>query len=377
MFVIKFPKNPLILKVKVNGPFISVYVPPEEVENFQHKYEKLLGNYSVLSIGEGPLHDFAHSSHNKHLSGFFRKSSHEHFHFILPKTANESNLAKFLNFLDDKDLSQEQKHQVLEGFKESNKVSLKSLLSKIKSYHYMLYSVDMRETQSLERMPLFAEFIDKLTPYLSKELDNSVNISPTSMIKIGDQFVSTLEAYNNLTSFFAHVKLLSNFQKLITKLLKNKEVAADAGIVTKLNELFNSAAKIPLTNFNKLSPALYKELKKQFPFIDDDFNNLYEALKQQLGDLLRTDKLIFTPPTSYSSEVGSSSGHTKQIEKSKKISQAKGNHDIDNKKETNQDKMDNIKTLASGSLLRSNSLEKKPKPNTPLDNLDSPNKNRP
>ncbi|WP_419421392.1 hypothetical protein ACNVED_15125 (plasmid) [Legionella sp. D16C41] len=344
MFTIKFPKNSLIVKIKVNGPFVSIYVPAEAVENFQNNYENLLNNYSTLSMGEGPLHDFAHAAHNKHLSNFFKKSSHQHFHFLLPKTASESNLATFLNFLDDKDLSKEQKQQVLEKFRESNKINLESLLSKIKAYHYLLHSLDMREAESLKRMPLFTEFIDKLTPYLREDLANPAHISLTSMITIGHQSVSTLKAYDNLISFFTHVKLLLNFQTILEKLPKDREIAADASIITELNELFNSASKAPLPNFSKLSPALHKELKRQFPFIDENFHSLYEMLKQQLVDLLKTDELIFMLPTNHSCEVGSTSENLKQVEALQKTSQAEEIHDADIEQEINSDRMGNFKT---------------------------------
>lgn len=35
MFIIRFPKNPFIKKIKISGPFISVYVSEAELENFQ------------------------------------------------------------------------------------------------------------------------------------------------------------------------------------------------------------------------------------------------------------------------------------------------------------------------------------------------------
>ncbi|KTD73087.1 hypothetical protein [Legionella tucsonensis] len=296
MFLKRFPENPLIKKIKISGPFISVYVPEAELNNFQKKYEKLLNQYSVLSIGEGLMHDFAHYTHNKHLSFLFaKKSSQEksgHFHFILPATVTEINLTTFLNFFEDQDLNKEQKQQVLKEFKEhSNTLTLETLLEQIKSYKYIVSALLQKDLYLSIMMPLLTECVSNLEAYSST--DDPVNISPSSMIKIGDHQVSARDAYNNFTAFLTHIGFLSSFEEIIEQ-LKKGEKETTPQTIKELNELFNSASTTPFPNFNT-SPYLFNELVAHFPFFDGNFNNLYGMLKQQLANLLKTEGLIFAP----------------------------------------------------------------------------------
>ncbi len=299
MFLKRFPENSLIKKIKISGPFISVYVPEAELDNFHKKYGKLLSQYSVLSIGEGLMHDFAHYTHNKHLSFLFQEKSsqekNEHFHFILPAMVDESNLTTFLSFFEDQDLSKKQKQQLLEEFKEhSNTMTLETLLEQIKSYKYLGAALLQRDPYLSKVMPLFTELVNNLEPYLSDNPDEPVNLSPSIMIRVGDHHVSARDAYQNVTAFFTHIGFLSSFEKIIKQVNQEGEQAAAPETIKKLNELFNSASKTPLPNFSA-SPYLFNELVTHFPFIDENFNHLYGMLKQQLARLLETDELIFTP----------------------------------------------------------------------------------
>ncbi|PWY54856.1 hypothetical protein DGG96_14635 [Legionella qingyii] len=299
MFLKRFPENSLIKKIKISGPFISIYVPEAQLENFQKKYEQLLSRYSVLSIGEGMMHDFAHYTHNKSLSFLFAKKSNkeqnEHFHFILPATATEANLTTFLNFFEDKDLSKEQKQQLLKEFKEhSNTVTLETLSEQIKSYKYIISALLKRDYYLSKIMPLITEMVNNLEPYLSGNPDESVDISPSIMIKVGEHQVSACDAYNNLTAFLTHVGFLSSFEQIIDQLNKGGKEAATTETINKLNALFHSASTTPFPNFST-SPYLLNELVAHFPFIDGNLNNLYEMLKQQFASQLETEELIFVP----------------------------------------------------------------------------------
>lgn len=299
MFLKRFPENSLIKKIKISGPFISVYVPESELENFQKKYKKLLSQYSVLSIGEGIMHDFAHFTHGKSLSFLFRKESNKeknkHFHFILPATVTEANLTTFLNFFEDKDLSKGQKQQLLKEFKEhSNTVTLETLSEQIKSYKYII-SAWLNDDQYLSKMmPLFTEMVNNTGPYLSSNPDEPVEISPSIMIKVGEHQVSARDANHNLTAFLSHFRFLSSFEEIIDQSNKGGKEAAPSETIKILNKLFHSASTTPFPNFST-SPYLFNELAAHFPFIDGNLNNLYEMLKQQFASLLETEELIFVP----------------------------------------------------------------------------------
>ncbi|PWY55064.1 hypothetical protein DGG96_12820 [Legionella qingyii] len=303
MFLKRFPENQLIKKIKISGPFISVYVPEAGLQKFLDKYNKLLTQYKVLSIGEGLMHDFAHYTHNKHLSFLIKdkaKEKHEHFHFILPETVNEVNLALFLDAFDDHDLSQEQKKQLVEEFKEySHSVTLETLLEQIKSYNYLIFALFYRDHYLSDMMPLFTGMLNSLEPYMSKDQDekliDSSSISPDVRIKIGDDEVCARDADNNLIAFVRHIGILSSFAEIINNLNKNKNAGDISEIIIKVNELFKSVSMTPFPDFLSLSPPLFNELKTHFPFIDRDLNNLYTMLKQQLAICLKTEGLIFNP----------------------------------------------------------------------------------
>ncbi|QMT59386.1 hypothetical protein HBNCFIEN_00752 [Legionella sp. PC997] len=299
MFLKRFPENSLIKKIKISGPFISVYVPEAELENFQKKYKKLLSQYSVLSIGEGLMHDFAHYTHNKHFSFLFGKKSkkekNEHFHFILPATATEANITTFLNFFEDEDLSKGQKKQLLKEFKDHSKtVTLETLSEQIKSYKYILSALLQEDPYLSKMMPLFTEMVHDVEPYLSANPDKPVDISPSIMIKVGDHQVSARDAANNVTALFTHLGLLSSIEEIIDRINKGGKEAVTPETINTLNELFHSASKTPFPNFST-SPYLFNELVAHFPFIDGHLNNLYEMLKQQFASRLETGKLIFVP----------------------------------------------------------------------------------
>ncbi|KTD07915.1 hypothetical protein [Legionella jamestowniensis] len=300
MFLKKFPENSLIKKIKISGPFISVYVPQTELKNFKNKYGKLLGQYSILSIGQGLMHDFAHYTHNKHLSFLTAKKSsqteNKHFHFILPATVTESNLITFLNFFDDEDLSKEQKRQLVKEFKDhSDTVTLEILLEQIKAYNYIISALLHEDHYLPKLMPLFTEFVNNLMPFLNGNPDEPVDISPSINIKVGNQQISARDAYNNFTALLTHIGFLSSFQEIIEQLKKGGKEAAIPEIKEKLNELFKSASTTPFPNFSA-SPYLFNELVAHFPFLDGSFNDLYGMLHQEFTSLLETDELVFTPP---------------------------------------------------------------------------------
>lgn len=297
MFVKQFPENPLIKKIKISGPFISVYVPEAELINFQKKYAKLLSQSSVLSIGEGLMHDFAHYTHNKSLSFLLGKKSEkkEHFHFILPATVTRANLTTFLNFLKDEDLSKEQKQQLLKEFNDhSDTVTLETLSEQIKSYNYLISALFHEDPYLSIMMPLFTEMVRNLEPYLNGNPDEPVDISPSIMIKVGDHQVSARDAMNNFTAFLTHLGFLSSFEKIIDQLNKDGKKSATPETIKELNRLFNSASTTPFPNFST-SPYLFNELVAHFPFIDANLNNLYGMLQQQFASFLETEELIFAP----------------------------------------------------------------------------------
>ncbi|MCW8418172.1 hypothetical protein OQJ18_06940 [Fluoribacter dumoffii] len=298
MFLKKFPENLLIKKIKISGPFISVYVPEDELENFQQKYQGLIKRYSVLSIGEGMMHDYAHYTHNKNLSFFTGKKSdekNEHFHFILPAIANEANLNTFLSFFEDKDLSHEQKQALLKEFREySTTPSLKTSLEQINSYKYTLYALLYKDPYLTKIMPLFSEFVRKLEPYLGDNPDEPVNIDPSIKLKVGGHQVSARDADLNLSLFINHIEILSSLSDIIEKLEKQGKEAVSSDTINELNQLFESASKKPLPNFSA-APYLFNEMVAHFPFLDGNLNNLYLMLKQQLESTLETDQLVFNP----------------------------------------------------------------------------------
>ncbi|WP_131795004.1 hypothetical protein [Fluoribacter gormanii] len=303
MFLKRFPENQLIKKIKISGPFISVYVPEAGLQKFLDKYNKLLTQYKILSIGEGLMHDFAHYTHNKHLSFLIKdktKAKHEHFHFILPETVNEVNLAQFLDAFDDHDLTQEQNKRLVEEFKEhAHSVTLGTLLEQIKSYQYLIFALFYRDNYLAVMMPLFTGMLSDLEPYMSKVQDEKLidmsSIAPDVRIKIGDLEVCARDADNNLIAFSKHIGFLSSFAEIIKNLNKNKREEDIPETIIKLNELFKSVSITPFPDFLSLSPVLFNELKTHVPFIDRDLNNLYIMLQQQLAICLKTEGLIFNP----------------------------------------------------------------------------------
>ncbi|MCW8409662.1 hypothetical protein OQJ13_11835 [Legionella sp. PATHC035] len=300
MFVKQFPENSLIKKIKISGPFISVYVPKDQLENFQKKYEKLLSKSRVLSIGEGLMHDFAHYTHNKHISSLFggkskKEEEKEHFHFILPATVTSANLTAFLNFFKDEDLSKEQKQQLLKEFNDhSATVTLETLSEQINSYNYLISAWLHEDPYLTQMMPLFTEMARNLGPYLNGNADEPIDISPSIRIKVGDHQVSAREASNNLTALLTHLGFLSSFEKIIDQLKKDGKKSVTPETIKELNRLFNSASTTPFPNFST-SPYLFNELVAHFPFIDANLNNLYGMLKQQLERFLETEEIIFAP----------------------------------------------------------------------------------
>lgn len=290
MFLKRFPENPLIQKIKINGRFISVYVPLDKLEAFKERYDRLGHKYETLAIGEGVMHDYAHNSRNKHLGWLIKKSQHEHFHFILPALATPSNLEAFLNHFDA-DLTQLQGHEIVSGYESYiSKMSLERVLEFSKIYEYISAAISYEDLYAKKIMPLLSELCIQIGAY-----DQAVNEKKKipSTIQLGNRTINAKKAFDTVSNFFGHIGIIIQFANKLRELQEENETCV--AIIEEFNQLFEKASSMPLPDMLKLSPELSRELADNFPFMDVKISELYLHIKEQLSERLNTSELVFTP----------------------------------------------------------------------------------
>ncbi|WP_133140046.1 hypothetical protein [Legionella genomosp. 1] len=301
MFLKRFPENPLIQKIKINGRFISVYVPLDKLEAFKERYNRLGHEYETLAIGEGAMHDYAHNTRNKHLGWLFKKSPHEHFHFILPALATPSNLEAFLGHFDE-DLSQLQKQEIVTGYESYiGKMSMERVLEFAKIYEYIAAAINQQDLYAKQLMPLFNQLCIQIETY-DQAVDEQKRIAST--IQLGNRAINAKEAFDTVSNFFGHLVIIIKFANKLRKLQENETcLAPSSEIIEEFNRLFEKASSMPLPDMLKLSPELSRELADNFPFMDARINELYLHIKEQLSERLNTSELVFIPKTHYDKAI--------------------------------------------------------------------------
>ncbi|RAP37840.1 hypothetical protein B1207_02285 [Legionella quinlivanii] len=290
MFLKRFPENPLIQKIKINGRFISVYVPLDKLEAFKERYNRLGHGYGTLAIGEGVMHDYAHNSRNKHLDWLIKKSQHEHFHFILPALATPSNLEMFLNHFDA-DLTQLQRHEIVSGYESYiSKMSMERVLECSKIYEYISAAINQQDFYVKQLMPLFNELCIRIDTYC-QAVNEQEKIPST--IQLGNRTINAKKAFDTVSNFFGHIGIIIQLANKLRELQEENETCV--AIIEEFNQLFEKASSMPLPDMLKLSPELSRELADNFPFIDAKISEFYLHIKEQLSERLNTSELVFTP----------------------------------------------------------------------------------
>jgi hypothetical protein len=313
MFVKKFPNNSVIKKIKINGGFISVYVPKSRVVSKEQFTEKKLWNnkngYLILNIGQGAMHTYAHGKGNKELSFLFKQTKMEkeeldHYHFQLPSFANPANVKKFLEFLDDGDLPQDQKEDFLEEYRTYTFMpSADRLLELINPYAEAISAAAVRGDSYLpRRMPLYDAFIKEHIRAVEKN---------NSFLFFGDEVALSQESKKEILNLGAHNKLLIRIKDNLELWQKGK---LDKSIfIANLNQIFEQASTTTRPNFAQW-PHLYNELINNFPYMDEGLNDLYTLMRHQLSVILNTDELKYEQPTPnncklYNKAINCLSGH--------------------------------------------------------------------
>jgi len=294
MFVLRFAdprEGRLIQRIKIDGPFITFYVDKQDVEKGIEWLQKIDSEkYSVLSMGQGVMHDYAHGKTNKHLNFLFgsRKGHFDHFHIACPGMANADNLTELLSCFSSNDLNEVEKYNILNAYQNYlTRPSLDRQIMVCEGYSRVMAAIGDGDHIISKRMPMFLQVFKKLNAVLSKI---NPQIDDNQTINVDNYQINVKQCTDNILLCMHQIGNIQEISKLLTQYKKN-DLAKDQ-LVEQLQEKFNAATKMPFINIHDVLPFTEEECKNNFHFTN--LIKLYENTANELSILLDY-KLHFVP----------------------------------------------------------------------------------